>query len=95
MASPKSDLLRLEVQEGQDTARTVIQESRMAIINAPTDDPEDDVAVRHAVAAIDKYLTDNAPAYRELQQLRAKVGDLRSFADFCPPPSTTGTSIRF
>lgn len=82
MASPKADSLRLEVQEGQNTVKPVVQDGRMSITNASKEDPDDDVAVRHAIAAIEQYLTDNAPVYRELQQLRAKVSDHRAILTF-------------
>lgn len=58
----------------------------MAIINSPTDDPEDDDAVQDAVEAIKKYLADNAPVFHELQQLRAKVSDLHAILTFSLVP---------
>lgn len=46
--------------------------------SAVIDDPKEDEVVLRAITTIGQYLMDNAPVYRELQQLRAKVSGVHA-----------------
>ncbi|KAL1869649.1 hypothetical protein Daus18300_005504 [Diaporthe australafricana] len=45
---------------------------KMLTNHAITNDPEEDIVVRQAIEKIEDYLMENAPVYRELQDIRAK-----------------------
>ncbi|KAG6358384.1 hypothetical protein INS49_014268 [Diaporthe citri] len=70
MALPTTDSPDSTVQAAQGTDTD--QGEKVSTSNAVMDDPEEDGVVLHAITSIGQYLMENAPVYRELQQLRAK-----------------------
>lgn len=73
MASPKPNHESLEGEAKQETVMT--QNGSASSDNVIKDHPEEDTIVSHA---IEQYLMENAPVFRELQQLRAKVSGLHA-----------------
>lgn len=76
MASSNTEPKVLKDQTNQATAEA--EDGKMPARDTILDEPGEDSVVSHAIVVIEQYLMDNAPVYRELQQLRAKVSDIRA-----------------
>lgn len=73
MAWPKTNPACPKGEEKQETI--VSQNGNPSSDNFIKDHPEEDTIVSHA---IEQYLMESAPVFRELQQLRAKVSGLNA-----------------